>query len=257
MSNPGYLPYEPQLTPVQWADEIWTVDGPEVEYRLALATIPCPTRMTIVRFPNGKLWLHSPVAYSKSLADALEDLGEISAIVAPNSFHHIHVSKWKSAYKNATVHSGLQLAERLGKLGDWSAIDAAKPSNWDGTFDYVVCDLGQFEEIVFFHRPTSTLIVTDLMQNFEARRIQSPITRFLLWVGGATGPNGRASIEIRLAGFGRRKKLREALEQIARWQPSSIILSHGLCFKTDAMIELRRAFAWIGPQTAITFVRPD
>ena len=242
----GYTPYQPQLTPVRWADEIWTVDGPEIGYRLAGVTIPCPTRMTVVRLPDGKLWLHSPVEYSTALADILSGLGEISAIIAPNSFHYAHVSKWKSVCRNATVYSGLELAGELEKFGDWSIIDTIKPPSWGGMFDYVICDLGQFKEIVFFHHPTGTLIVTDLMQNFETDRIHNPLTRLLLWAGGATGPNGRASIEIRLSGFGRRKKLREALKQIASWQPSSIILSHGLCFKTDAMTELRRAFAWVG-----------
>lgn len=246
MNHPGYIPYEPQLTPVQWLEEIWTVDGPEVGYKLASVTIPCPTRMTVVRLLDGKLWLHSPVAYSKALADALDNLGEINAIVAPNSFHHVHIGQWQAVYKEATVYSISELAGRLGKLNDWSTISVAPPVEWGGIMDHVVCDLGQFKEIVFFHRPTRTLIVTDLMQNFEARRIHSPITRFLLWVGGATGPNGRASIEIRLAGFGRRKKLRETLQQIADWQPSSVILSHGLCYKTGAMTELRRAFAWVG-----------
>ena len=167
--------------------------------------------MTVVRLQDGKLWLHSPVAYSKKLAGALESLGEISAIVAPNSFHHVHVAKWHSVYRDAAVYSGRVLTKRLKKSADWTAIDAAQPANWNTTFHYVICDLGQFKEIVFFHRPSSTLIVTNLMQNFEAPRIQSPITRFLLWVGGATGPNGRASIEIRLAGFGRRKKASQSV----------------------------------------------
>jgi hypothetical protein len=202
--------------------------------------------MTVARLPDGRLWLHSPVEYSKALADILSELGEISAIIAPNSFHYAHIGKWKSVCENATVYSLAEMAGRLEKLGDWSIIDETKPASWGGIFDYVICDLGQFKEIVFFHRPTSTLIVTDLMQNFETDRIHNPLTRLLLWAGGATGPNGRASIEIRFAGFGRRKKLREALQQIADWQPSRIILSHGLCFKTDAMRELRRAFSWVG-----------
>lgn len=246
MSGPGYTPYEPQLTPVRWADEIWTVDGPEVGYQLAGATIPCPTRMTVVRLPDGKLWLHSPVAYSKALADALDGLGEIDAIVAPNSFHHSHVGKWKSVYENATIYGCPELAERLETLGDWSAINAVTPTGWSGQIDHVTCDLGHFKEIVFFHRPTGTLIVTDLMQNFEPQRIRNPFTRFLLWTGGATGPNGRASIEIRLAGFSRRRKLRVNLQEIFDWKPSSIILSHGSCYESNAMIELRRAFAWVG-----------
>lgn len=53
MTDPGYLPYEPQCRPVAWADDVWIVDGPEVGYRLAGLTVPCPTRMTVVRLADG------------------------------------------------------------------------------------------------------------------------------------------------------------------------------------------------------------
>lgn len=49
MMRDGYQPYEPQLTICAQGEDIWTVDGPEVQYRLAGALIPCPTRMTVVR----------------------------------------------------------------------------------------------------------------------------------------------------------------------------------------------------------------
>ena len=46
---PGYHPYEPQLQPLPWAEDIWTVNGPEVSYRLWGLALPCPTRIAIIR----------------------------------------------------------------------------------------------------------------------------------------------------------------------------------------------------------------
>ena len=245
MSEPGYAPYKPQLIPIKWADNVWIVDGPEVSYKLVGMAIPCPTRMTVVRLADGTLWLHSPVIYSAALANALGQIGEIHAIVGPNSYHHVHINEWKSNLPNVKVYACSELLRRFGKSNNWLTIESAH-EYWSNVFDHVVCDLGQFEEVVFFHRPSRTLIVTDLMQNFEAGRIRSPLIRFLLWAGGAIGPNGGTSIEIRLAGFNKRKKLRVQLRQITAWQPSSIILSHGLCYKTNVEAELQRAFAWVG-----------
>ena len=36
----GYQPYEPQLTISAQADDVWTIEGPEVQYRVACSIIP-------------------------------------------------------------------------------------------------------------------------------------------------------------------------------------------------------------------------
>ena len=41
-----------------------------------------------------------------------------------------------------------------------------------------------FTEIVFFHRISRTLILTDLIENFEVERLDSPVARVLTLVGG-------------------------------------------------------------------------
>lgn len=82
---PGYRPYEPQLQLRPWTDDIWTVEGPEISYRLWGLTLPCPTRMTIIRLPDGELWVHSQVACMPDLVAAVEALGPVAAIIAPNA----------------------------------------------------------------------------------------------------------------------------------------------------------------------------
>ncbi len=79
MSDPGYRPYLPQLTLRPVADDLWIVDGPEIAYRFAGMTLPCPTRMTVVRVGGNRLWLHSPTTYTAALADQLAALEHISS----------------------------------------------------------------------------------------------------------------------------------------------------------------------------------
>ena len=246
MSSPGYQPYQPQLEPVPWDERIWTVEGPEVRYKLAGIAIPCPTRMTVVKLLGGKLWLHSPVAYSEALAQALGDLGEIAAIVAPNSYHHLNADKWAQVFPAAEVHASPDLLRKLDPSHGWRALGAAPPALWRGYLAQLPVHLGQFTEVVFFHEATRTLIVTDLMQNFEQHRVANRLTGLLLRTGGATGPVGTASIGIRLASIGRRDELRTAVRHMLDWRPASIILSHGQSYRTDAVAELTRAFAWAG-----------
>lgn len=242
MSTPGYAPYHPQLEPRRWAENIWKVEGPEVRYSLLGLSVPCPTRMTVIRLPGDRLWLHSPVVWSEELDLALRRLGVVSAIVAPNSLHHVHVQSWATAHPRAVVYASPDLPSRLAGGRGWQPLANQPPSDWQGAISQHVVDLGSFVEVIFFHEPTRTLIVTDLMQNFEDERVTSPIARTLLRLGGATGPVGTPSIEIRLAGLRRQNALHDAVAQMLAWDPLSIMLSHGRCYGDDAREELAKAF---------------
>lgn len=244
----GYIPYEPQLHPVQWGDGIWTVDGPEVAYTLSGMTIPCPTRMTIVRLADGKVWLHSPIAFSPDLLASIEAIGPVAVVVAPNTLHHLFFAAWAKACPDAALFAAPGLGPRFGDAianRPVAVLEDQLAASWRADIDLHVIELGTFCEAVFHHRASGTLIVTDLMQNFEARRVRNLLVRLILMAGGATGPNGRPSIEIRFAARRHRAALRRGVEQMLAWQPRSVILSHGLCYREDAMKEIKRAFAWI------------
>lgn len=238
----GYLPYEPQMLPVEWAKDIWTVNGPEVTYRFAGLAIPCPTRMTVVRLDTGALLLHSPIAFSESLNVALSTLGPIGAIVAPNTYHHLHVDTWASAYPSAQVFAVSNVVEKI--VTDSHTIQDHLSLFEDRGLPCTVIELGKFQEAVFFHRPSETLIVADLMQNFEAKRVRSKFSRALLTVGGATGPDGRPSIEVRHLAHKHKEAMQRTVQRMIEWNPSQIILSHGACYRLGAVEHLERAFAW-------------
>jgi hypothetical protein len=243
--EPGYHPYEPQLQPVPWAEDIWTVDGPEVAYSLWGLTIPCPTRMTIIRLPNGDLWVHSPVACTPKLVAAVEALGAVAAIVAPNSFHYTHLADWTRAFPQAVVFGVEGLSAKVPGIA-FAVLDDQSSPSWHTAIDVHVVALGSFTEAVFLHRSSRTLIVTDLMQNFEAGRIRNPLVRAVMMLGGATGPNGRPSIEIGLAALRHRAALEKGVRHMLAWQPSGIILAHGACYRSNAVTVIERAFARTG-----------
>lgn len=243
MTRAGYEPYEPQLTISPQAENIWTVEGPEVQYRLAGALIPCPTRMTVVRLANGTLWLHSPVAHSVNLQQEIDLLGPVSAIIAPNSYHWLQVDTWASTNADATVFASSDVAHKI--VAKPTALGRKLVADWSADLDHVSIELGKFSETVFFHRASQSLIVTDLMQTFEASRVRSLFVRLLLQLGGATGPNARPSIEIRLAARKHRDELRVGVEQMIAWNPRRVILSHGKCIQINPIEAIRSAFDWL------------
>jgi hypothetical protein len=241
-SNFGYLPYEPQLRLIPWGERVWTVNGPEASYSLGGVAFPCPGRMTVVRLHDGSLWLHSPVFCAPELVAAVSALGPVSAIVAPNTLHYTFLADWVCAFPAASIHAAPNLAAKIPHIAH-AVLGEGPIETWGRDIDLHVIGLGSFTEVVFFHRPSRTLIVTDLMQNFEANRVQSALVRMLLFLGGATGPNGRPSIDVQLAALLHRAALRQGIDQMLAWEPTCIILSHGACYQTDATAEIKRAFA--------------
>lgn len=245
MNGPGYRPYLPQCCPQPVGEDLWIVDGPEVGYRFAGLTLPCPTRMTIVRI-DGSLWLHSPCAHSRDLSDQLGALGEIGWIIAPNSFHHAHLAPWAAANPQASCHVSPDLLPRFAGLTNRCEMLGQTAGPWRAAIDQWQVDLGGFNETVFFHRPSASLIVTDLMQNFEAERVVNPLTRLVLRAGGATGPAGGTSIDIRVPARRHRHRVRAAVGRMLAWEPARIILSHGKGYETNVAAEIERAFRWAG-----------
>lgn len=242
-ARPGYKPYEPLHTLKRWGPSIWTVDGPEIGFGFAGLTIPCPTRMTVIRLGDGALWVHSPIAFSSELAEALQTLGPLTHIVAPNMHHYVHLTTWAQFYPDAQVYALEALARKID-LVEWSDV-LGEQTPWTREIATVHFDAGDFQECAFFHHESKTVIFTDLMQRFEADRIANPLIRLVLSLGGATGPGGQPSIDMRFALKKHRHAMRRGLRDLERLAPERIILSHGECLGSNTACEIERAFSYL------------
>jgi len=236
--------YEPinVLKPV--APDLWIVDGSEIRFGLGRLKFPFSTRMTIFRLRSGELVLHSPVAYSSALRSAIEILGPIRYLVAPNSLHYWWVPDWKAAVPAAKILAVRGLTRRAKRRIDVDTLLVGRHSPWPDDVDLLVVRGDMLTEAVLFHRGTRTLILTDLIENFEPSRIHNWFLRLLVKLAGAADPDGKAPIDMRLSFFGRRTALRLAVRQMLDWNPERVIVSHGRWYEKDGASELRRAFRW-------------
>ncbi len=242
----AYVPYMPLhvLKPV--GPNIWVVDGPEIRFGCLGLKLPFPTRMTVVRLPDGILWLHSPIEPNDTLVDSLREMGSVRFLIAPNTLHYWWIPDWKERFPHAEVYAVLGL-ERTAKrpvpiqhdLGD------KPPPIWADVIDQVLIQGDVLTEVDFFHRPSRTLILTDLIENFEPKRIRSWSYRLLLRLAGAVNPDGKAPIDMQLSFLRQRKAVRAAVLRMIAWEPERIIIAHGRWYDRDAKIELQRAFRWI------------
>lgn len=241
--------YSPLNVLKQVDDDIWLVDGPVIGFRYLGLKLPFPTRMTVVRQSSGEIWLHSPVKLSSALQIQIDALGPVRYLIAPNTIHYASIPAWQKAYPDAQSFGVTGIHKRARANGteirlDHILGDAADPG-WSGEIDQLVVRGGYLTEAVFFHRTSKTLILTDLIENFEAPKIKSPIWRFLIRLFGSMDPHGAAPRDMRATFIGHKPALRSAVSQMIDWQPQRVILAHGRWYDKNAVAELKRAFAWV------------
>lgn len=241
--------YPPLDVPKQLAENVWIVDGPIVQMALFGGKVPFPTRMTIVRLGSGDLWLHSPTEPNPTVFAAVEALGRVAHLVSPNRLHYAHIAAWKARYPDAIAWASPGVRERARSQRIEVAFDRdlgdAPPSEWAEELDQLVFRGSRFvEEVVFFHRSTRTLVLTDLIQNFERDKLPGwmwPVAK----LGGVAYPDGKTPLDFRLSFAGRMQLARDAMTKMKAWHPERIVLSHGRCFEENGARELERAFGWV------------
>lgn len=247
MSIPLYDPLN-QLKKVD--DDIWIVDGGLIKMSVLAFGIPFSTRMTVVRLTDGSLWLHSPVEPDDQLFEAIDALGAVKHLVSPNKIHYAFISDWKKRYPEATAWSSPGVEERAASQDipvDFDAsLEDKAPAGWSEEIDQLIFKGSRvLEEVVFFHKKSRTLILTDLIENFEPEQTTNPLWRFVYKAAGIAHPDGQTPVDMRLTFAGNKDKARRCYNQVLQWQPEKIILAHGKWYEKDGTVELKRAFRWL------------
>ena len=96
----AFAPYAPLNVLKTIAPDVWIVDGPEIRFAYFGLKLPFPTRMTMVRLPDGALWLHSPTAPDDVLLRSIREIGPVRFLVAPNTLHYWWIPDWKERFPN-------------------------------------------------------------------------------------------------------------------------------------------------------------
>ncbi|SHI70838.1 protein of unknown function [Shimia gijangensis] len=238
--------YEPLNTLKPIGPDIWIVDGPAIRFY----GMPFSTRMTVVRLANGDIWLHSPTVFDRALADQIQALGPVRHLIAPNWIHYAHIADWQAAFPDTVAWAAPGVEERAETRKIEMQIDydlkldkSEKP--WRAEIKQMVVQGSRIHhEAVFFHVASRTLILTDLIENFERENLPWWMR---LFAGPARimDPDGQMPRDMRMTFRGNMPKLRAAVERMIGWQPERIILAHGRWYNTDAEAELRRAFRFV------------
>jgi hypothetical protein len=192
-------------------------------------------RMTVIEI-DGALLLHSPIDIDPA---ELAPLGTPRWLLSPNRMHHLYAGPW--------LERGLE---------GWAAPGLPKRRP-DLRFDHVVeheCEpfgpevlliplrcFSLTNEVVLLHRPTRTLVVTDLVFNISAAAPRA--TRAAMWTTGAY-PGCRASVLERVGM--RRAIARAEITSLLELDWDRLIPAHGEIVATGGKDALRGAYRWLG-----------
>jgi hypothetical protein len=238
------IEYPPINTAKRVADDVWIVDGPLIRFGMPWPKMPFPTRMTLVRL-GGRLLVHSPTPLTPSLKEEVEKLGRPSWIVGPNRIHYWWVPEWHAAFPDAEIYLAPRIREQAGDHIDFAARELTSGSGypWDEDIDTLPIAGSYMTEVEFFHRASRTLILTDLIENFEPEKLPL-IARWLTKLGGAQHADGQMPRDMRLT-YKDKAALRNAVETMIGWNPERVIPAHGRWYEANGAAELRRAFRWL------------
>jgi hypothetical protein len=219
------------------APDLWDLNAP-----LSVVGMQLGHRMTVVRLPDGTLWVHSPVQHSAALAAELGRIGQVAHVIAPNAVHDTFLEEWFAAYPAARFHGARGLSKVRADLTFTNTLGDTPDTAWGGVFNqHLLRGMPRVNEVVFLHRPSRTLILTDLVFNLGP---DMPfLSRVLMRLNDCYckfGPSRLVKSVIK-----DRAGLRRSLDQVLTWDFDSIIVSHGENVPKAGKPMLREAFAFL------------
>jgi len=216
---------------------LWVAEQP-----LRFLGIEVGARMTVVRLADDRLLVHSPIRPTPELLAAVRALGETAVLIAPNRFHHLFAGDWLAAHPQARLFVAPGVEAKRPDLPRAGILTDEPDPLWREALEQVVVrGLPMVNEVVFFHRPTRTLIATDLA--FHIGPEAPAPTRLFVRLSGRFGRLAPTLVERLMTRD--RAALRASLERILAWPFERVIVAHGAVLETGGRRELARGYDWL------------
>jgi hypothetical protein len=226
----------------QFAEGIWVDSQPAHIVGMELTAT-----MAVLRLGGGNLLLYSPIRMTAERRAAIEALGRVTHLYAPNLFHHLHVGEWAAAYPSARVHAPVGMVKKRPDL----RIDRSHEEPLDPTFVGVVDELRiegfRLRESVLVYRPARTLLVADLVHN-----VGRPPGAWPKFYTQAMGFYDRVALSrmIRWTAFSDPTAARRSIDHLLTLPFDQLIVGHGTPLQSGAKEAIVDAFNWLPPAPA-------
>lgn len=221
----------------QFADGVW-IDSQPVQ----ILGMPFTVTMTALRLGSGDLLLYSPLELTQERRAAVESLGKVAHLYAPNLHHHRWIGDWAAAFPSARVHAPAGLSKKRADL----RVARAHATDAEPAFTGLVREQRingfRLEECVLVYHPARTLIVADLVQNVG--RPSDPWSRLYTRMMGFYD-RVALSRALRWTAFSDRAAARKSLDELLAIPFDSLIVGHGAPLLRGGREALESAFSWL------------
>jgi glyoxylase-like metal-dependent hydrolase (beta-lactamase superfamily II) len=198
----------------------------------------CSVRMSVLGGAGGVL-LYSPVLLDAADIEALEAIGPVTAIIAPNLYHHFFLRAAADAFPAARVFVPEGLEAKIGPIPRAEMVTPEQPPALPAGIEPFTFDRHAIHETMLFHRASRTLVTSDLLYNYQAEHYPGEKAMFRL-----IGCYGAPSVAFYHRFVIRDKAaVKELVAQVREWAPRRIVMSHGRIVEDDNAAEIFAA-AW-------------
>lgn len=228
------------LTPL--APDLWSA-----QQRISVQGLPVRTRMTVARLAGNQLWLHSPIAPTQQLRAALDALGNVAWVVAPNRMHHLYAGDWQPFYPQAQLWGAPGLAAKRRDLPQLQTLPAqgdaaAMPPAWRNLLQMqCMGGIPLLNEYMWLHQSSASLIVTDVLQYYP-----QDLSLSARLFNSLNGTRSRLAMP-RAVRFAIKDKAaaRAAAQTVCNWPVQRIVLAHDTVIEQHAAEQLRAALGFL------------
>lgn len=196
--------------------------------------------------------------------------GAVSYIAAPDLEHHIFLSSWSEAFPKAHIIAPEGLAEKRAQLNakDKSVTNVpittiftkegkdkiSVSEEFDADFEYEFVDAHPNKELVFFHKPSKTLIEADLLFNlpateqYERSGIDPTTGIFTKLFGSIQNTRGSAIWQKRMLWYAfsssDREGFNKSVKRINSWGFENVVPCHGDTIVGNGKGIFEKVFEW-------------
>lgn len=209
---------------------------------VSIIGMPLASTMTVLQLGDGSLVLCSPVEMTPERRAAVEALGPVAHLYAPNTFHHMRIGEWAAAFPAARLHAPAGLAGKRPDLRIDRVLGSAPEPAFAGVVEELRIEGFRLEETALLHRPSRTLVVADLVHN-----IGRPPHAWTRIYAGAMGFYGRVALSrmLRWAAFSDRAAARRSVDALLELPFDRVVVGHGAPIEHGAREALVAALAWL------------
>ncbi|HEY8965815.1 MAG TPA: hypothetical protein VIM58_05195 [Candidatus Methylacidiphilales bacterium] len=194
--------------------------------------------VTVIRLASGELLIHSTAPFSPEDAEAIASLGRPGWIVDAMLRHDTYAKEGRAAFPTLPYLAPEGFA---GGLGVGTQPLLPPPQAWSGEIEVMLVEgMPQAREHVFLHVPSRTLIVADLLFNFddaESRGWKGFVRRTLM--GVRRHPDVARTLPAQIKD---RAAFERSLRRILTWDFDRIVVGHGAVVETGGKEGFRTAF---------------